>query len=571
MAKKHVILGVNGWKLQGHDASACLMVDNKVVTFVEEERFIRKRYAFDVLPINAIKYCLEKNDLTLRDVDVVAFGWDKPALYKLAGLPYPFDDEKKLLEALFPFNTSVLSKLKKLPDIQYIPHHLSHAASAFRVSGFEKASVLVLDGQGEYGSGALGFCDGGEIEFFKTFPVEHSLGYFIEAVCVFIGLKSSDAGKLMGLAAHGKPKYSFPEIVLEEDGYTITDIGKVQQKGQLDKQKPIHEFWMKKLAERFPKQKIEKKYFYDKKAGKVQEELVLSQLTKDIAASAQRTLEDTVLHITSVLVKKTGNRDVAYAGGVALNCIANGRMLTEKFADHLYIQPAANDAGASLGAALEVAHQHKLKNFAVMDHAFWGVDYTNAEIESELKRLKISYKKMPNIALKTAQSVAKGKIVAWFQGKTEIGPRALGARSIVANPSIADMHRQLNIIKSREQWRPLAPSILAEHESEYFEAACDSPFMLLTHYVRQEKRKEVPAITHIDGTARYQSVYKRNNPKYHQMISAFKKLTGMPLVMNTSFNIGGEPIVTTPEQAIKTLFTSEIDCLAIGDFWVEKK
>ena len=573
MKKKNklTILGVNGWKKQGHDASACLVVDNKILSFVEEERFIRKRYAFDVLPIHAIRYCLESNNLTLADLDIIAFGWDKPALYKLAGLNYPFSSDKELLKELFPFNLSEIEAAKHLPKVEYVPHHIAHAASAFRVSGFSEASILVLDGQGEFGSGAMGYCDGDQIEFFETFPIEHSLGYFIEAACTFIGLKSSDAGKLMGLAAHGTPLYDFPEIVLTENGYIVEGLDAVSQKGELDKQKPIQAFWIDHFSKRFPHEKVQKKFTYSGTAGKVQEELILSQFSKDFAASAQRALEKVVLHLVSVLVQKTGHRKVAYSGGVALNCIANGRILTEKYADALYIQPAANDAGVSLGAALEVAHQNGRANFPIMDHSYWGVGYSDEEIKKELQRLKIPHTLVSDIARKTAQAIADGKIVGWFQEKMEIGPRALGARSIVANPAIAEMHRTLNIIKSREQWRPLAPSVIGDRAGEYFEDACDSPFMLLTHYVKKSKRKEVPAIVHVDGTARYQSVYKHNSPLYYRLIEEFEKLTGIPIILDTSFNIGGDPIVTTPEQAIKTLYSSEIDCLAIGSYWVEKE
>ncbi len=570
MKKNLTILGVNGWKTQGHDASACLIKDNQILSFVEEERFIRKRYAFDVFPIHAIKYCLEQHNLTIGDIDVVVYGWDKPGLYKAAGLKYPFPNDKGLLKELFPFNLSEINDLKRLPKIQYVPHHIAHAASAFRVSGFDKSSILVLDGQGEFGSGALGYSDGGQIEFFKTFPIEYSLGYFIEAACTFIGLRSSDAGKLMGLAAHGKPVYEFPEIVLDNTGYSIVGLDSVEQKGQLDKQKPIQEFWLNSFSKRFPKEKIDKKFSFSKKTGKVQEELLLSQFSKDFAASVQKALENTVLHLVSVLVQKTGNRNVAYSGGVALNCIANGRILTEKYADSLYIQPAANDAGVSLGAALEVAYENGEAGFPKMDHSYWGVSYSDEEIEEELQRLKIPHTQVSDIALKTARAVADGKIVGWFQGRMEIGPRALGSRSIVANPSISEMHRTLNVIKSREQWRPLAPSVIGNRAKEYFDDACDSPFMLLTHYVTKNKRAEVPAIVHVDGTARYQSVYKHNSPLYYRLIEEFNKLTGIPIVLDTSFNIGGEPIVTTPEQAIKTLYTSEIDCLAIGSYWVEK-
>jgi carbamoyltransferase len=339
---------------------------------------------------------------------------------------------------------------------------------------------------------------------------------------------------------------------------------------QFDHQTPIVNAWLKILQQRFPDHQPTFSSHYDALKGKTISTLELDTFSKDLAASAQKALETVILHVVKNLVTETGCRDLAYAGGVALNCTTNGRLLAENYVDHLYVQPAANDAGASLGAALHVALQKTPQHFPAMDHCYYGPAFTDQEIESELKRLKIAYTKPASITKKTAQALSQGKVIAWFQGRAEVGPRALGNRSILANPAIKEMHHLLNVIKSREQWRPLAPSVLEEDIEQLFDKACPSPFMLLTHTVKPEWQEKIPAIVHVDGTTRYQSVSRQSNPKYHELITEFKKLTGLPIVMNTSFNTGGEPIVTTPEQAIKTFFTSEMDYLVLGNFWVAK-
>jgi len=567
LTKDDIILGVNGWNYHGHDASACLIKNGQILSFVEEERFNRQRYAFDAWPIEAIHYCLTENKLQPTDLTEIAFGWNMGKRYDQAKLSHPID-EQRLIAILFPQKLYPKLNPKKLPQLKMIDHHLAHAASCAYVSGFEESAVLVLDGQGEISSGWLGKYEKQQLTVLRTIPIEYSLGYFMSAICVFLGLRAHDAGKLMGLAAHGQAKYNFPEFILNSQSYEIKGIPNIPS--QFDHQTPVVNAWLKILKQRFPDHQPSFSCHYDELKGKTITTLELDAFSKDLAASAQKTLETVILHVVKHLVAETGCRDLAYAGGVALNCTTNGRLLAENYVDHLYVQPAANDAGVSLGAALEVAREKSTSPFETMNHCYYGPSFTDQEIESELKRLKISYKKPKSITQESAQALSYGKVVAWFQGAAEVGPRALGNRSILANPAINEMHHFLNVIKSREQWRPLAPSVLEEAINDLFEDACPSPFMLLTHTVKPEWQAKIPAIVHVDGTTRYQSVSRQYNQKYHQLISDFEKLTGLPIVMNTSFNTGGEPIVTTPEQAVKTFFTSEIDFLVLGNFWISK-
>ncbi len=566
-SKDTIVLGLNGWNYHGHDASACLIKNGKVLSFVEEERFNRQRYAFDAWPIEAIQYCLATHKLEPQDITQIAFGWNTPKRYALASLPEPYTN-LELLQLLFPKKMYPQLNHEQLPMPEMIDHHLAHAASSAYVSGFNEATVLVLDGQGEDASGWLGTYKDDSLTPIRTIPTAFSLGYFMSAICVFLGLRTHDAGKLMGLAAHGQAKYEFPEFVLDEESYQVPELPVLRQR--FDHQTPVVDAWLAILRQRFPQHKPKFSCNYDPLRGKTVSQLELDEFSKDLAASAQKALETVILHIVRNLTAETGIRKLVYSGGVALNCTTNGRLLAEKYVDDLYVQPAANDAGVSLGAAILASQRVIPHKMEPMDHCYWGAEYSNAEIESELKRLKIAYIKETGVTKKAAMALSHGKVIAWFQGKMEVGPRALGNRSILSNPAIKEMHHLLNVIKSREQWRPLAPSVLEEDIELLFENARISPFMLLTHSVKKEWQDKIPAVVHVDGTTRYQSVSRKYNPKYHQLISEFKEITGLPIVMNTSFNTGGEPIVMTPEQAIKTFFTSEIDILVLNDFWIEK-
>ena len=567
-SNKSVILGLNGWAERGHDASACLLVNEKIVAFAEEERFTRKRYSYDSLPVNAIAYCLDESKVSVDEIYKVAYGWDMPKSYKMRRGNFPFSN-KQILEQLFPRN---LYKYKNLPPLEFIDHHLAHAASSYRLSGFSKASILVLDGQGEKASGTLAYADGGKIKVMAEIPISFSLGYMMEAACKYIGLRTSDVGKLMGLAGHGKKADIFNNFIFSELSYSIKDFASDKElvKDSLDEQEQVVSQWIKYFSKKYPLEVVKKSKF-DRLKRSITSEMNYNQDCKDFAYSVQKTLEEVIIHMAKSLIKKTGCGDLAIAGGIGLNCTTNGRLISDGVVNNLFIQPAANDAGVSIGAALEIAHRNFGYKFNRLDDIYLGPQYTDQQIRKTLDHFKIPHKQMKDIHKLAAKALSQGKIVGWFQGRMEGGPRALGNRSILANSKIRDMHDIVNEIKSRESWRPLAPSILEECIGDYFEEAIPSPFMLQNHRVKPQKAKEIPAVIHKDLTARYQSVSSHSNKAYYLLIKEFQKLTGTPIVMNTSFNIGGKPLVCTPEQAIKTFYLSAIDCLALGNYWITKK
>jgi len=566
-SNKSVILGLNGWQERGHNASACLMINNKIVAFAEEERFTRKRYSYDSLPILSTAFCLAEAEVNVDDIDKVVWGWDMPKIYKMRRGKFLLS-EKEILGKIFPKD---LYQYKNLPKLEFVNHHLAHAASAYRVSGFNNASILVLDGQGENSSGTLAFGKNGDIMVVGKIPVSFSLGYMMEAACRFLGLRTSDAGKLMGLAGHGKKANVFDNLVLNKNGYSFKNFSDDKKLigRELDEQGKVIEQWLTYLRKKY-KFDIKKNTLFNISKGALAAKIGFNQKHKDFALSVQKTLEEVVIHLVKLVISKSGSRNLVIAGGIGLNCTTNGRLVSEGWANDLFVQPAANDAGVSIGAALEISYRIYKQQPQKLDHIYLGPGYSDEQIEKELKRLKIPYKKVKNIHQVAAKSLSEGRVVVWFQGEMEGGPRALGNRSILANPKMRSMHNVVNEIKSREDWRPLAPSILEENVSDYFETGGISPFMLQAHRVKKEKVSEIPAVVHRDSTARYQSVSKKTNSKYYSLIKEFYRLTGTPMVMNTSLNIDGEPLVCTPAQAIKTFYLTAIDCMAIGNFWITK-
>jgi len=567
LKKDVVILGVNGWFEQGHDASACIVKGNKILAMAEEERFIRKRYAFDSLPINSIAFCLKEAGLTINEVDYLVFGWDLPLLYKIRGRPWKYTEEKFLKLILSPFSL----KRKKRPKLIFVPHHIAHAASAYRLSGFKEASILVLDGQGENASGLLAYGKGRKIKILATIPIVNSLGYFYEAVCEYLGFRTTDAGKIMGLAPYGKPKYSFDCFKLTRNGYEIRGFPKevCLSKDSIDEQKQVLNLWEKHIHDNYG-ERIYPLYDFSSVEAKIIRKVPLIQFSKDLAASLQTKIEEIIFHLVKLIVNITKCENLVIAGGVGLNCTVNGKLIDSGIVNQLFVQPATNDGGVSLGAALEVAGESGI-DFSPTDFSpYLGPSYDNGELKLLLEKLKLDYQYCQDMSDVVAKLLAKRKIIAWFQGRMEMGPRALGARSILANPCFKKTHTIVNKIKSRENWRPLSPSLLEEERERFFEKSVYSPFMLQSHYVKTGKEKIIPGVVHIDGSVRYQSVTKESNPKFYQLIKDFYRLTGIPLVLNTSFNVGGEPIVCSPYDAIKSFFSSSIDYLAIGDFLVRK-
>lgn len=555
-----VILGINGYSKRVHDAAACLIVDGNVVAMAEEERFTRRKNAFGQVPHNAIAYCLEQAGLSVDDVNTVAVGWDFNAVFDNIGKEGPTDEQ--LLDLYLPADKF---KYTRRPSLAVVPHHLAHAASAYYLSGFDESLVFVVDGQGESQATSVYQAKGKDLSLVTQLPVKDSLGYFYEAASEFVGLSRLDAGKTMGLASYGEPRYSFDAITLTDNGYAMT-IEHPQQT-EMDLQQEVTKAWTTYLEEQFG-QPNEPVVVYDASKARFSKKTQFPQHYMDLAASAQKTLEDTVRHMVDVYTRRDKPSNLCIAGGVGLNCSMNGVIAREGQVQELFVPPFAGDAGVAVGAALYVAEK---KPSTPLTSAALGPEFSQEVINATLDTYGIEYTLVDDISTEVAKLVADNKVVDWFQGRMEAGPRALGNRSIIGNPTRRDTHERLNNIKNREQWRPLAPSFLAEKLPEYMTDASDSPFMLRAFHVRPEMRDKIPAAVHIDGTSRAQTVTQEANPLYYKMIQEFEKLTGIPAVMNTSFNLEDEPIVCSPRDAIRTFFSSGADYLAIGNALVAKK
>ncbi len=424
----------------------------------------------------------------------------------------------------------------------FVKHHLAHAASAYLCAPFEESAVMTLDGRGERAATTYGIARGIEYEEIGSVDVPHSLGLMYEDITEHLGfLRSSDEYKVMALASFGKPTFldQLRElVVIQDDGrYEIRPL------------------------------ELEKRFGPKRRRGGPME-----AWHYDLAHSLQALLEERVIELATWLHQRTGMRNLCMAGGVALNCVMNSAVMRQTPFEQIWVQPAAGDAGTSLGAALWVdAHQRAVeqRNYT-MQHAFLGPEYTPAEIEQFLKWSKLPYRHMQNVSEETADILAQGKVIGWFQGRMEFGPRALGGRSILASPIPVDMQARLNEIKDREDFRPVAPVVMEEHAHEWFVDARVSPFMLFVYDVAEDKADRIPAVKHVDGTARIQTINRQQNPAYYDLLAAFQQRTGVPVLVNTSFNTRSEPIVCSPRDAIESFWTSPLDALVIGPFVLEK-
>jgi carbamoyltransferase len=579
------ILGINAYH---GNASAAMVCEGKLVAAVEEERFNRVKYAAG-FPAAAIRYCLKEAGLTLADVDHVAvprnpyarlgtklfYALRMPSfarerirvLNKFTGIP-------EALAQAFDFDPAKLTA-----KFHRIEHHQAHLASSFFVSPFEHAALLSADGLGDFASTMWGTGTGNHMNIEGAIAFPHSLGLFYSAVTQYLGfLKFGDEYKVMGLAAYGQPEQlaAFRDIVrfdarsngngfrLSLDYFTHHRTGPEMTWAETDKTPTLGKLFSPELS---------------RKLGPVRApEEPLEQRHRNLASSLQARLEEVYLGMLKKLAEHTGVKSVCLAGGVAFNCVANGKIFDATPFERVYVHPAAGDAGLAVGAAYYVWHQilGKPRSF-VMDHAYWGPGYSPDEVRraigaSGLAQNGYSIAELPEEELtrRTAAIIADGEILGWFQGRAEWGPRALGNRSIVADPRRPEMKEILNQrIKHREIFRPFAPSILAESTGEWFEKSHPSPFMTLAYSVRPEKRDKIPAPTHVDGTGRLQTVTREANPRYHALISAFRDLTGVPVVLNTSFN-DNEPIVCRPEEALDCFLRTQMDALVLGDFLITK-
>ncbi|MEP7039888.1 MAG: carbamoyltransferase C-terminal domain-containing protein [Acidobacteriota bacterium] len=550
------------------DSAASLIKDGELVAAVEEERFSRKKH-HSGFPYKAIQYCLDYAGIELKDVAHVGLYW-KPWILRhkamqalKAALISPAMFKARADRGVAQVSESYLGMFKHAARLRehfgesdfkfhYLEHHQTHAASAFYVSPFERAAILTWDGTGEDTTTLFMRGKDTQIEVLKRIKLPHSLGQFYSAVTNYIGFDmfSGDEWKVMGLAAYGKPEYYdfFSEKVLTKNGKGDFHFDIKVLDHHLAKHYQFPDGIIKEIGE--PRKRGEE----------------LTEKHWNIASSAQKVLEDTAIYLAHQIHEMTGEENLCMAGGVAFNSVMNGRIFHETPFKNFYVQPAAGDAGCSLGAALMIWHQ-KLKNPRkfVMNHAYYGPQFSNEECQKALDKAGLEYETLPDEELlpKLAKMISEGAIIGWFNGRMEWGPRALGARSFVADPRRADMREVLNHkVKLREWFRPLAPSMLEDYGREIFGIEHHDPFMITVIQVSEEWKKKIPAVVHVDGTARPQMVNREVNPRYWNLINEFRKITGIPLLLNTSFNIQ-EPIVCTPEDAVNTFNNANFDALVL--------
>lgn len=560
MGKEQVILGINGYSRRTHHASACIVVNGNLIAMAEEERFSRRKNAFGEVPLNSIAFCLDKADVSVDEVESIAVGWNFDKVFGNIGTQPPTKDE--LVDLYLP---SDRFKYSKRPALEMVPHHLAHAASAYYLSGMPESLILVIDGQGETQSTSVFTGKGKDISLVQEFGVTNSLGYFYEAVSEYVGLSRLDAGKTMGLASFGIPRHGFGLFEMGTSGYSI-NMGQPAQT-EMDLQQEVTRLWRDYLENTFGPRNREQ-LVYDPATARFKREVSFNEGYKDIAASAQKTLEAVVRHLITLYSAEYQMSNLCIAGGVGLNCSMNGTIAREGIVRDLFVPPFANDAGVSVGAALYLSDQ---KPSSRLESASLGPEFSNEVIVATLRLLGIEYRLVDDISSAVAKLLSEDKTVDWFQGRMEAGPRALGNRSILGNPTNRTTHDKLNAIKNRESWRPLAPSFLAASLADYMVDASDSPFMLRAFLARSDRADEIPAAVHVDGTSRAQTVTERDNPLYYRLIRDFQQISGVPAVMNTSFNLEYEPIVCSPHDATRTFFSSGADYLAIGDALISKK
>jgi len=544
------ILGINGGVRSGNqDASACLLKDGKLIAAAEEERFLRIKFASGVLPKNAIRFCLEFADISIHDVSYVVF----------PGMTY--SNIESILETYFRFYFGYC------PEIKLVDHHMAHAASVFYTSGFDESMIITADLTGEGKSTTLCYGSDDKISVLKEFRVPDSLGIFYSMITQFLGFqRDSDEYKVMGLSAYGGAdavnNYDFSWLLRMKNNngggadYKLnSDCVRLNENSRTPpRQEQLYsENFLSKLPvpRRLPHMPIDGHY-------------------KDIAKSAQVHLEKVALFLLKYLYDKTSSTNLCLAGGVALNVLMNQKLLESGFVNNIHLTSVPGDNGLSLGAAILVAKEYGFK-IDKYEQPFWGPEYTNEQIEYVLTRAKVPFKRMKDISKEVAYLVAQGKIIGWFQGRMELGARALGSRSILSDPRDKTMKDRLNkYVKFREDFRPFAPSVLEERAPEYFIDCRYAPFMAITYNVRPDKAEEIPTPTHMDNTARIQTVSKSQNGLYYDLISNLEMETGVPVITNTSLNVMNQPICLSPVDALSTFYGTGMDGIAMGDYLVLK-
>lgn len=593
------VLGISAFY---HDSAAALIEDGGIVAAAQEERFTRKKHDA-AFPDNAVEYCLSAAGASLDNIDYVCF-YDKPLLKferlletYLAFAPRGFSSfrmamplwlrEKLFLKDLLVKSLHTFSSRKfNEEQLLFSEHHLSHAASAFFPSPFEEAAVLTMDGVGEWATTSLSWGKGNTLEVQREMHFPHSLGLLYSAFTYYTGFKvNSGEYKVMGLAPYGEPKYA--ALILDH----LVDL---KPDGSFRLNLDYFDYC---TGLTMTNSRFDQLFNGPRRAP----ESPLTQREMDLAASVQAVTEEVVLRLTRAIKSETGAKNLCLAGGVALNCVANGKVLRDRQFENIWIQPASGDAGGALGAAFVAYHLYKNQGRQVsadsrdiMKGSYLGPSFSQQECEQRLRAADAKFEVLSEEAMIRActQALAEGKALGWFQGRMEFGPRALGGRSILGDARSSAMQSVLNLkVKYRESFRPFAPSVLREHVSDWFELESDSPYMLLVADVVERRRKamtpeqqelfgiaklnvprsDIPAVTHVDYSARIQTVHEETNPKYYNLISDFYAMTGCPLIVNTSFNVRGEPIVGTPEDAFRCFMGTELDVLAVGNCFLKKE
>lgn len=598
------ILGISAFY---HDSAACIIQDGKIVAAAQEERFSRIKHDAN-FPTKAVEFCLKTVGIKISDLDAVAF-YDKPFLKFerlletylsfapkgvrsfIVAIPVWLKEKMFLKKLIYDSLSDLQDYSKDDFELVFPEHHLSHAASAFYPSPFTNAAIITVDGVGEWTTASICEGRGKEIKILRELKFPHSLGLLYSAFTYFLGFKvNSGEYKLMGLAPYGNPDSELVQKYIQKIKTELVDIRK---DGSI---------WLKQDyfdyatgLQMVNNKKWESLFGFPRRQG----EADLQQHEADLALAIQYVTEEIVIKMAKFAKEITGLNNVCLAGGVALNCVANGKLQNENIFDDVYIQPAAGDAGGAVGAALATHHifygkERQVEEEDAMHGAYLGPDFHSIDVKRELREFKPVYTKYVDEKLFpiVAQILDDGNVVGWFNGRMEFGPRALGARSIIADPRKAEMQKKLNLkIKYRESFRPFAPSVLAEYSHDYFELDGGSPYMLLVQPIKESLRKTVPnnynelplreklavqrsdfpAITHIDFSARIQTVHKETNPRYWNLINAFRELTGCAMVVNTSFNVRGEPIVCSPKDAYRCFMNTEMDYLVIGEYVFAKK
>ena len=557
-----ITLGIN--YSQMHDSSACLVRDGELVFAVAEERISRAKHDAR-FPQNAIRACLDFAHIKVEQLNNVCFGWQVPGAafrhdlkcYASGKMPVTYTNVlNSTLHYLSMWHqvggakrfTQIFGETKA--RMRFVGHHLAHALSAYAYSGFDEAAVVVMDGRGAWEATSIWHGGDGRLEHVLTIPFPDSIGYFYSEFTEYLGFQcNSDEWKVMGLAPYGKPGVDLRVFIEPEAAPYRVHARKLAVKGEA----PFAEIVRLCGPRRIPESEIDNRH-------------------KDIAYAVQDACEIAMMSVVKMAIEKTNSRNVCLAGGVALNSKANGKIVVSGLVDKIFVQPAASDDGVAPGAALApYLDSGGCLPMRPMRHAYLGPEFDDEAIENALRTYKLKYSRLSDAAATAAELLSNGKILGWFQGRMEFGPRALGSRSILADPRDPEMRAKVNsAVKFREWWRPFAPSFKKEAAGDYLESATDSPFMILTAQVKPEKRSIIPSVTHVDGSARPQTVEKEINPLYWRLIEEFAKRTGVPVIMNTSFNLRGEAIVHTPTDAVRTFFSSGMDGLLIGSFLVEK-